>query len=92
MNTIKEKLIEYYRTSECNRDGELDTIVASKIAKTDKELDQLRELVFVGNHGGYIGRYRGFFPWGDFRDIDTEEQCMRAFQENTNRHKPKRPW
>ena len=81
-----EKLVNYYRTSGCDRYGQLSTISARQIAKTDEEMDVLKEIVQVALVGYQYGTYEGIFPWSGFKDKDVEKMCKEAFSKNPNRN------
>jgi hypothetical protein len=83
---IIEKLVNYYRTSGCDRYGQLSTISARQIAKTDEEMDVLKEIVQVALVGYQYGSYEGIFPWGKFIDKDVEQMCKNAFMSNNSRN------
>jgi len=76
---LVEKLIKHYRTSGCNRYGQLNTISARQIAKTDEEMEVLKEIVRVTLVGYQYGTYEGIFPWGSFKDSNVEQMCKEAF-------------
>lgn len=83
---IIEKLVNYYRTSGCDRYGQLSCISARQIAKTDEEMDMLKEIVQVALVGYQYGTYEGIFPWGKFIDKDVEQMCKEAFAKNPSRN------
>lgn len=81
-----EKLVNHYRTSGCDRYGQLGTISARQIAKTDEEIDVLKEIVGIALVGYQYGTYEGIFPWGGFKDKDVEQMCKEAFAKNPSRN------
>lgn len=83
-NVIKN-LVKYYNTSGCDRYGQLSTISARKIAKTDEEMEVLKEIVQVALVGYQYGTYEGIFPWGGFKDKEVEQMCKDAFRLNDSR-------
>jgi hypothetical protein len=83
---IIEKLVKHYRVSGCDRYGQLSTISARQIAKTDEEMDVLKEIVQVCLVGYQYGTYEGIFPWGGFKDKDVEKMCKEAFAKNPDRN------
>jgi hypothetical protein len=82
---VIEDLIKYYRTSGCDRYGQLGVISEGQIARTDEEKEVLNEIVNVGLYGYTYGTYRGFSPWGNFKDSEVERMCREAFQQNKGR-------
>jgi len=83
---IEQKLINYYKTSGCDRYGQLRTISAEQIAKTDEEMDILKQIVNVNTYGYTYGTYLGFVPWGAFKDDHVERMCREAFAQNPSRN------
>jgi hypothetical protein len=87
---MKEKLVEtlinHYKTSGCDRYGQLNTISARQIAKTDEEMEVLKEIVQVALVGYQYGTYEGIFPWGKFKDSNVEQMCKEAFAQNPSRN------
>jgi predicted metal-binding protein len=83
---LVEKLVKHYRTSGCDRYGQLNTISARQIAKTDEEMEVLKEIVQVALVGYQYGTYEGIFPWGKFKDKDVEQMCKEAFAQNSSRN------
>jgi hypothetical protein len=83
---IIEKLVKHYRVSGCDRYGQLSTISARQIAKTDEEMDVLKEIVQVCLVGYQYGTYEGIFPWGGFKDKEVEQMCKEAFAKNRDRN------
>jgi len=83
---LVEKLVKHYRTSGCDRYGQLNTISARQIAKTDEEMVVLKEIVSVNLVGYQYGTYEGIFPWGSFKDSNVEQMCKEAFAQNPSRN------
>jgi hypothetical protein len=81
---IIERLVEYHRTANCDRYGQLGTIMASEIAKTPEELNALSTIVQVQTYGGRFGTYQGFNNYS-FKDATVKEKCSEAFRENPSR-------
>jgi hypothetical protein len=85
-NEIIKKLVDYYRTSGCDRYGQLSCISARQIAKTDEEMKVLNEIIKVSLVGYRYGTYEGIFPWGGFKDKNVEAMCKQAFSMNPSRN------
>ncbi len=85
-NNLANKLVEYYRTTGCDRYGQISTISAKQIAKTDEEMDVLKDIIGVALVGYQYGTYEGIFPWGGFKDKDVEQMCKEAFAQNPSRN------
>jgi len=83
---VVDKLVEYYRTTGCDRYGQISTISARQIAKTDEEMNVLKDIVGVALVGYQYGTYEGIFPWGSFKDKDVETMCKQAFITNPSRN------
>jgi hypothetical protein len=83
---LTNKLVEYYRTTGCDRYGQISTISARQIAKTDEEMDVLKDIVSVALVGYQYGTYEGIFPWGGFKDKAVENLCREAFMKNPSRN------
>ena len=83
---LVDKLVEYYRTTGCDRYGQIRTISARQIAKTDEEMNVLKNIVRVAIVGYQYGTYEGIFPWGNFKDDDVEAMCKQAFRTNPSRN------
>jgi hypothetical protein len=83
---LADKLVEYYGTTGCDRYGQIRTISARQIAKTDEEMDVLKDIVSVALVGYQYGTYEGIFPWGGFKDKDVESLCREAFMKNPSRN------
>lgn len=86
-NTIKEKLINYYRTCSCDKYGQMSTISISSIidTKNPQELEELSSLVSISTYGSRFGTYKGINPWGSFKSDDIREECSKAFAQNEER-------
>ena len=84
-NKVIEDLVKYYMTSGCDRYGQLGVISEGQIARTDEEKEVLNEIVKVNTYGYTYGTYRGFNPWGNFKDSEVERMCQEAFQQNKGR-------
>ncbi len=83
---VIENLVTYYRTSGCDRYGQLGVISSGQIAKTDEEMDVLRSIVQTATYGYTYGTYNGFQPWGSFIDAEIESLCRKAFTQNSSRN------
>jgi hypothetical protein len=83
---VIERLVTYYRTSGCDRYGQLGTISSAAIAKNDEEMDVLRTIVQTATYGYTYGTYSGFQPWGSFIDAEIESLCQKAFAQNRSRN------
>ena len=85
---VIERLVNYYRTANCDRYGQLAVIVMDSIAKNDEEKAELRTIVQTASYGGSCGTfYGGFVPWGAFKDSEIESLCQNAFVQNPSRQK-----
>ncbi len=83
---VVDKLVDYYRTTGCDRYGQIRTISARQIAKTDEEMNVLNDIVGVALVGYQYGTYEGIFPWGNFKDKEVETMCKQAFSTNPSRN------
>lgn len=84
-STIRERIINYYRTAECDRYGQLPTISVRAIAKTEEEVEELKRFVNVSTYGSRFGNYQGFRPWTDFQEAYLKSECATAFHNNPSR-------
>lgn len=87
MNTIREKLINHYRTCNCDRYGQMSTIDIFSIidGNNAEEVKELSSMVRISTFGSRYGTYHGVNPWGAFKSEDIEAECRKAFSENKNR-------
>jgi hypothetical protein len=85
-NSLVERIVEHYRTSGCDRYGQLRTISARQLAPTDEEMEELKKIVQVCLVGYQYGTYEGIFPWGGFKDPEVERRCKEAFAKNPSRN------
>ena len=83
---VIEELIKYYRTSGCDRYGQLGVISEGQIARTEEEKKVLNEIVKVNTYGYTYGTYKGFSSWGSFIDSNIEQLCREAFAQNPSRN------
>lgn len=86
MPSLRERIVEYYRNTNCDRYGQVGTINAHEIAKTPEEMAQLSEWVQLSTYYNY-GSYKGFQPWGDFKCDALQDECRAAFHDNKSRQK-----
>lgn len=83
---LRKRIVEYYRTADCDRYGQLKTVDAHRIAKSDDEMKQLGEFVNLQTYGYTYGTYKGFSPWGAFKCFELENECRSAFAKNPSRN------
>lgn len=84
---IEKRIVEYYRTKECDGYGQLKTIDAYDIVKNEDEMEVLKKIVNVATYGWTYGTYLGFAPFGSFKDEYVETLCKEAYMENKSRYK-----
>lgn len=84
--SLIDRIVDYYRTSGCDRYGQLRTISARQLAPTDGEMEELKKIVSVSLVGYQYGTYEGIFPWGGFKDKEVEQRCKEAFANNPSRN------
>ena len=92
METLKERIVEYYRTSPTDSYGQLSMISISSIAKTPEEETELKTLVVCSTYGGRFGTYTAFNPNGTFKDKELEQLCKEAFAQNEHRKRNLNSW
>lgn len=87
MEYIKNQIINYYRTANCDRYGQLKTISIGSVIdySNQEELNYLQNLVSVCTYFTQYGTYLGFSAWGSFKCAELEKQCEIAFKQNKNR-------
>ncbi len=83
---VIKDLVNYFRNSGCDRYGQLGVISEGQIAKTEEEKEVLNDIVNIGTYGYTYGTYRGFAPWGSFKDAEIEKMCREAFSNNPSRN------
>lgn len=83
---LRERIVEYYRTANCDRYGQMKTVDAHMIAKGSDEMKQLSEFVQLQAYGYTYGTYKGFSPWGAFKCAELEKECRSAFAKNPSRN------
>ena len=84
--TLREKVINHYRTGNCDRYGQLPTVDIYSISNDKEEHEELRKLVNVNLYGGRFGTYYAFVSWGAFKDEELESECRAAFAQNPGRN------
>jgi hypothetical protein len=94
MNTIREKIVKYYRTADCDRYGQLKTIAVGNVIdyRNEEEVEYLSSVINVSTYGYQYGTYKGFSPFGAFKCAELEKECTAAFKENRNRTSNLNSW
>jgi hypothetical protein len=85
LETLKDRIVEYYRTNPTDSYGQLSMVSISSIAKTPEEETELKTLVTCNTYGGRFGTYTAFNPNGKFKDKELEQRCREAFAQNEHR-------
>jgi hypothetical protein len=83
---LRERIVNYYRTANCDRYGQLKTVDAHQIAKSSDDMKELGELIGLQTYGYGYGTYKGFSPWGAFKCEELEKECQGAFAKNKSRN------
>ncbi len=93
-NEIIEQMVYHYQTEGTDRYGQLSTIMVSNVISTNdpKQMELLQEIVQVSTYGGRFGTYRGFVPFGAFKDKQVEDRCKAAFKLNKSRIQNENNW
>jgi hypothetical protein len=94
MNTIKEKLINHYRTCSCDQYGQMSTIDIFRIIDGNnvEQVKELSSMVRISTFGSRYGTYHGINPWGAFQSPEIEAECRQAFAQNENRTRNLNSW
>lgn len=93
-NEIIEQMVYHYQTAGTDGYGQLSTIMASNVIGINdpKQMELLQEIVEVSTYGGRFGTYKGFRPFGAFKDKQVEDRCKAAFRLNKSRIQNENNW
>jgi hypothetical protein len=97
---VIDAMVRYYQNESTDQYGQLGCIDIYSICKSlgrdengKKEYFlELETIVNVSTYGGRYGSYKGFMPFGCFKDKEVERWCNDAFNNNVHRSRNLNSW